>query len=300
MILVRDVFRVKFGQAREALAAWKEIGDYMTKKGQLPGSHRVLTDLVGPYYTVVLEMTVGSLAEWEERGRAAMQDPEWRARYQKFTPFAESGYREIFNIVQVLILALLPILFAACAPSSSTESASAAPAAAPAATHEGMPGMATKPTTPEEMIASATSAAPEAISKDATIISLDEKMQITTLRAGTNGWTCIPDGPSPGVDPMCLDRNGVEWMNAWMQHKDPPSDKMAFGYMLMGGSDASNDDPFAASPQTGRPWIDTGPHVMVLNIGNRFEGYPTTAANPKAPYVMFPNTPYAHLMLPVK
>jgi hypothetical protein len=38
----------------------------------------------------------------------------------------------------------------------------------------------------------------------------------------------------------------------------------------------------------------------VLNIGNRFEGYPTTAANPKAPYVMFPGTPYAHLMLPVK
>lgn len=37
----------------------------------------------------------------------------------------------------------------------------------------------------------------------------------------------------------------------------------------------------------GKPWVDTGPHVMVLNIGKHFEGYPTSADNPKAPYVMF-------------
>ena len=39
---------------------------------------------------------------------------------------------------------------------------------------------------------------------------------------------------------------------------------------------------------------------MVLNIGDHFVGYPTTAANTKVPYIMFPNTPYAHLMIPVK
>ena len=46
--------------------------------------------------------------------------------------------------------------------------------------------------------------------------------------------------------------------------------------------------------------MDTGPHVMVLNIGKHFDGYPTSSADTKVPYVMFPNTPYAHLMLPVK
>jgi hypothetical protein len=75
---------------------------------------------------------------------------------------------------------------------------------------------------------------------------------------------------------------------------------MGFGYMLAGGSDASNTDPFATEPKPGGQWVDTGPHVMVLNIGNSFVGYPTTAANTKVPYVMFPGTPYAHLMLPVK
>ena len=85
-----------------------------------------------------------------------------------------------------------------------------------------------------------------------------------------------------------------------MAHKDPPANKVGFGYMLMGGSDASNVDPFATAPATGKPWVDTGPHVMVLNIGKLFEGYPTTADDPKQPYVMYPNTPYAHLMIPVK
>ena len=120
------------------------------------------------------------------------------------------------------------------------------------------------------------------------------------VRPGKNGWTCFPDGPSPGVDPMCLDANGMEWAAAWMSHKDPPKDKMAIAYMLAGGSDASNTDPFATAPNGTDRWVDTGPHLMVLNIGDRFAGYPTTAANTKVPYVMFPGTPYQHLMIPVK
>ena len=157
------------------------------------------------------------------------------------------------------------------------------------------------PTTDEGMIASATAAAPEAVSKDAKVIAMNEKMEMRTLREGNNGWTCMPDNPvSPGTDPMCLDKNGLEWAMAWMGHKDPPKDKMAVGYMLMGGSDASNDDPFAQKPKEGQAWVDTGPHLMVLNIGDKFAGYPTSHENTKAPYVMFPGTPYAHLMIPVK
>jgi hypothetical protein len=99
---------------------------------------------------------------------------------------------------------------------------------------------------------------------------------------------------------MCLDKNGMEWAHAWLMHQNPPKDKMGFGYMLQGGSDASNTDPFATTPNSQDKWVDTGPHVMILNIGTRFEGYPTTAEDTKVPYVMFPNTPYAHLMVPVK
>ena len=157
------------------------------------------------------------------------------------------------------------------------------------------------PTTDADKIQSALSAAPDAISSQATVVDMDmSTMKPRVLKQGTNGWTCMADGLSPGVDPMCLDKNGMEWADAWMHRKDPPVGKMGIGYMLMGGSDASNTDPFAEKPNGSDRWVDTGPHIMVLNIGDRFAGYPTTATNTKVPYVMFPGTPFAHLMIPVK
>ena len=180
--------------------------------------------------------------------------------------------------------------------SSSTPAATPAPAEAPAM------NMA-PPTTDEGMIQSAMSAAPQSIAKDASVITMEEKdgkMTTRELRKGTNGWTCIPDTPqSPGLDPMCVDQNGAAWAMAWLNHTAPPKGKMGFGYMLMGGSDASNTDPFLMKA-AGDKWVDTGPHVMILNIGDSFAGYPTTADNTKVPYIMFPGTPYAHLMIPVK
>jgi len=193
------------------------------------------------------------------------------------------------------VLTVFAVILAGCAP--APEPAASEPAPAPAAPAV---GPVAPPTTDADMLASALSAAPEAVSKDATVVAMDDKMQMRTLRPGTNGWTCMPDGPSPGVDPMCLDKNGMEWAGAWMSHKDPPKDKMGIGYMLMGGSDASNTDPLATKPNAADRWVDTGPHLMVFNIGDRFADYPTTATNTKVPYVMFPNTPFAHLMIPVK
>ena len=162
---------------------------------------------------------------------------------------------------------------------------------------QGKTGPVTPPSNDADKIKSAMSAAPAAIAGNATIVDM---ATMKPIRNGTNGWTCFPDGPSPGVDPMCLDQNGLAWAEALMTRKDPPKGKMGFGYMLAGGSDASNTDPFATTPAPGGKWVDTGPHVMVLNIGDAFAGYPTTATNTKVPYIMFPGTPYAHLMIPVK
>ena len=195
---------------------------------------------------------------------------------------------------------VITIALAASSVSSQSSTASQTPKPAPTtkpAAQTPKVGNVPPPTTDAEKIKSALSAAPAAIAKDATVVDMPS---MKVLKQGTNGWTCIPDAPSPGVDPMCLDKNGMEWASAWMNHKDPPKDKMALGYMLMGGSDASNTDPFATEPKAGEKWVDTGPHVMILNIADHFAGYPTTATNTKVPYVMFSGTPYAHLMVPIK
>lgn len=63
-------------------------------------SFRVLTDLVGLHYTLVLEVTHVSLSAYEQAGQKMTGSPGWRDSYQKFVPHVESGRREIFNIVQ--------------------------------------------------------------------------------------------------------------------------------------------------------------------------------------------------------
>ena len=98
MLLVRDVFRLKYGQARPALAAFKESKELMKKLG-MTTPFRVMTDLVGPAYTLVLETQVPDMAAFEAMGKKIMSNDEWHTWYHKFTPLVESGYREIFTIV---------------------------------------------------------------------------------------------------------------------------------------------------------------------------------------------------------
>lgn len=154
----------------------------------------------------------------------------------------------------------------------------------------------------EEMIKSAESAAPAAVSGKAAVYAIDATGQMKTLREGTNGWWCMPDSPAtPGPDPMCGDANSMEWAMAWIGKTEPPKGKVGFMYMLEGGTDASNTDPYATAPADGNSWLQTGPHVMVVNATDMMAGYPDAAMpDTSAPYVMWPGTPYAHLMIPIQ
>jgi hypothetical protein len=80
-----------------------------------------------------------------------------------------------------------------------------------------------------------------------------------TIRKGTNGWTCMPDNPvTPGPDPMCFDENAGKWVQAWIGHKPPPENVVGLMYMLEGGTDASNTDPYATKP-TAREQLGENP-----------------------------------------
>jgi hypothetical protein len=98
MILVRDVFQLKFGKARDAQELWKEGTRIMEQASHQPD--RILTDLSGNYYTLVLESTYENLTQYENSMKENRNE-EWQRWYKKFTELVESGHREIFNIVQV-------------------------------------------------------------------------------------------------------------------------------------------------------------------------------------------------------
>jgi len=153
----------------------------------------------------------------------------------------------------------------------------------------------------KDPVASAMAAAPAAIAQKAAIITMDETGKMTEVRAGTNGFTCMPDNPAtPGPDPMCMDKNAMAWTMAWVGKAAPPSEQPGIMYMLAGGTDASNTDPYATAPTTGGDWIKTGPHLMIVGSARALAGHPSGAApDTSVPYVMWAGTPYAHLMVPV-
>ena len=99
MIVVRNVFRLKFGKTKEALALLKE-GIAIQKRAGVEMNQRIMTDLVGTFYTLVLELTTPNLGALEANMPKVMGDKDWQANYQKLSALVESGYREIFTIVE--------------------------------------------------------------------------------------------------------------------------------------------------------------------------------------------------------
>ena len=63
-------------------------------------SSRVLTDVTGPFFSLVLEITVANLATFESNSPRLFGDKEWQAQSQKMASLVDSGYRGIFSIVE--------------------------------------------------------------------------------------------------------------------------------------------------------------------------------------------------------
>jgi hypothetical protein len=99
---------------------------------------------------------------------------------------------------------------------------------------------------------------------------------------------------------MCFDAHWMEWASAWMTKTQPKVTGVGVAYMLQGGSDPSNTDPFATGPAPGEDWVDSGAHVMVVVPDPKTLDGMSTDFRSGAPYVMWQGTPYAHIMVPIR
>lgn len=152
--------------------------------------------------------------------------------------------------------------------------------------------------TAEDKIARAMSAAPSDISEAATIMDVDG----TILREGSNGWVCLPGiGLIPGDQhPMCNDAVWMKWMAAAGSGSAFSTDVVGVSYMLMGDAMVNNENPMATDPSDGGVWVQEGPHMMIV-----FPNMDMLADLPRdpfagGPYVMWGETPLAHVMLPTE
>jgi hypothetical protein len=151
----------------------------------------------------------------------------------------------------------------------------------------------------KELMAVLKEAAPPNIVERATVMNMGADGKMKVIQQGTNGWTCMD---SQGGAPMCADKAAMEWAKA-RQDKGPAPQKMGIMYMLRGDNGASNTDPYATKETPDNNWVKTGPHVMIVGAEAKsmMQGYPRDAkADPTKPYVMWPDTPFEHLMLPTK
>jgi ketosteroid isomerase-like protein len=155
---------------------------------------------------------------------------------------------------------------------------------------------------PDPKIHNAMSAAPLAIAQDATILDwpTEEGGEMVVLREGTNGWTCVTDwSVSPGNDPECKDAVWTAFGEAYAAGTTPEITQLGISYMLQGGSDPSETDPYLAEPPPGEDWVTTPPHVMFLVPGGFDPADFSTDHRTGEPYIMWEGTPYEHLMVPI-
>ena len=147
-----------------------------------------------------------------------------------------------------------------------------------------------------ELIRSATSAAPREIGDHAAVIAPGANGKMAEIRAGTNGWTCMADEPdTPGLDPMCLDKQSMIWVQSLMSKAPKPANTApGIVYMLQGGSDISATDPYATKTDH---YIESPPHYMIMwPYDAKSTGFSTTPKK-TGTWIMWAGTPYAHLMI---
>ena len=97
MILVRDIFYLKFGKAKEAKTVLNEGRNMFDKLGF--SRPKAMTDLTGHSYTLVMETEWKSLGDMESTLQKSFGDKDWQNWYQKFVPLVDSGSREIYTLL---------------------------------------------------------------------------------------------------------------------------------------------------------------------------------------------------------
>jgi len=99
MLLVQDVFQVKWGRGDELVATLKELEQVLVDAG-FGQQHRVLTDASGPFFTVISEYQVGSFSEWEQDFEKLMGLPGLDEFMRKTAEIVVSGERRFWNVVE--------------------------------------------------------------------------------------------------------------------------------------------------------------------------------------------------------
>ena len=95
MILVRQVFQIKVNCMDKVLAYFNSVPEEVRNSTNVS---RVLTDISGKNFTLVLETKAESLGAYWEAFQAMFKQMETSGQSDFLGQYVESGYKEFYNI----------------------------------------------------------------------------------------------------------------------------------------------------------------------------------------------------------
>jgi len=96
MFLIRNVFQAKPGKAKVLVKIMKEAVPFLEPDGF--SNIKIMTDIVGDYWTVVLQSEVESLDIFEKNLRGSTSQPAVAEIMKDYMENVIGGHREIFKI----------------------------------------------------------------------------------------------------------------------------------------------------------------------------------------------------------
>lgn len=112
------------------------------------------------------------------------------------------------------------------------------------------------------------------------------------VREGEGPWNLIAGVPGD-LGPLMLDEVGMQWLRARLANQKPNLTKPGLGFVWAGNR--------ITDPKTGKFKRDVPPSLMVIwPFSREATGLPGGLKTPASePRIMLPDTPYAHLIVPV-
>lgn len=163
-------------------------------------------------------------------------------------------------------------------------------------------------TSNEWKIAAISSAAPPELAAAATVMDAGGQ---TVLRAGTNGWTCLPASPPDAMgvyktarhaSPACVDSEGLKFFGG-LQAATPATTMTRDSFIWMRAGDLGEDT--SVPGRTGKPneatgpFVVDGPHLMLVpKVQASLDNFPTDFTT-GVPYKMWAGTGFQLVMIPI-
>jgi hypothetical protein len=150
-----------------------------------------------------------------------------------------------------------------------------------------------------EKIASAVQAGPKFVTQNATVLDYPTLPggEYRVLRAGANGWTCLPGFPGAAHDePGCFDQVFLQFIKDTAAGRPPNVQRVGISYMY-GGKWVPNESHTMGSGNE----FHVGPHIMIIGLDQKTMQTLNQDGSNGEPYVnRLPGHPELFLVIPIR